>query len=162
MDLDLVTSLTQEGPAFQGNWANFLVNVDQAMYLKNKKDMKKEDILAVLMAGQRFTGTGWTTGRASKKLFDLSGVGIVKSSIDCYRDCWLYAVAMLTGVHLPLVELAPDCAEAAFNLVAYLEQPTEGQGHPVTVNDSESESDDDFKFAWDEPTTPAPRELQAL
>ena len=36
MKLDLVTSLTQEGPSFEGAWANFPFNEERAIYLKEK------------------------------------------------------------------------------------------------------------------------------
>ena len=103
---NLVPSLSQEGPQFESNWSQFLFNIDMALRLKEKS---KEDVMAVLTAGGRWNGTGWNTGRASKVLWDLSGVGI-----DHYRDCWLYAVALMCQVELPQVELPTDVAEAAF------------------------------------------------
>jgi hypothetical protein len=165
MELDAVASLTQDGPHFEQSWGHFLFNVDAAMNLK-KSVRPKEEVLGILLAGARYQGTGWTTGRASKALYDLSGVGIVKPAIEPYRDCWLYALALLTGVDLPTVDLPADCAEAAFSMVSYLEsKDQQDQGTPDAPCEVVEESDDsdaELRFAWDEPATPIPKELQAL
>ena len=80
MDEDnLLAALTTAGPEFDQHWASFMFNMDQAKKLREKD---KEDILKVLAAGARYTGAGWSTGRASKALYDLSGVGIVKGQIE--------------------------------------------------------------------------------
>ena len=149
MDEDnLVASLTQEGPQFEASWSKFLFNVPEALKLREKE---KELVLQVLQAGQRYLGTGWTTGKASKTLFDLSGVAIVRAQINAYRDCWLYAVALLAGVDLPQVELAPEVAEAAFSLVGYADHPEQATP-PHPTESADGESDEELVFPWDEPT----------
>ena len=96
---NLVASLSLgEGPQWETNWSHFFFNIDMALRLKEKS---KEEVMAVLTAGGRWNGAGWNTGRASKVLWDLSGVGIVRSQIDHYRNCWLYAVALMCQVELP-------------------------------------------------------------
>ena len=86
---------------------------------------------------------------------------MVKASIDNYRNTWLYSVALLTDTELPLLELGADCAEAAFSLVGYLEHTTGEEPEPVKEDDSESDTEE-YRFSWDTPTVPAPRELMAL
>jgi hypothetical protein len=154
---NIVEALIGEGPAFEHAWSTFLFNVPMALKLREKE---KEMVLQILTAGQRYAGTGWTTGRASQTLFQLSGVAIVRGQIDGYRDCWLYAVAMLPCVDLPSVELAPEVAHAAFSLVNYQEQPEE---EPQTYGQPEAdESDEEVSFDWDEPTVQLPKPLAAL
>ena len=158
MDEDnLVASLTAEGPKFEVNWMEFLFNVPKALQLKEKD---KESVLQVLAAGQRYTGSGWTTGRASRTLYESSGVAIVKASIDSYRDVWLYAVALITGVDLPVIKLAREVAEAAFALIHYLEEEPQAEAQ---VQEVETDEDSDtMQFPWDEATTPLPKALAAL
>ena len=166
MDPDLVTSLTQDGPQFEANWATFLFNVDQAMYLKErrmKEEIKDDDIMNIVLAGQRYTGSGWSTGRASRRLHELSGIGVIKGTIQGYRDCWLYSLALLVELDLPQVELSAELGQAAFSLVGWIqhaEQHPEEQEAPVNLDDSSEE--EDFKFAWDTPSVPCPKELLAL
>jgi len=157
MDIDLVASLTQEGPHFENKWSTFMFNVEEAMQLKKST---KEQIMAVMQAGSKYQGTGWSTGKASKKLYDLSGVAIVKAKIDSYRDCWLYTVSLLTGVDLPTVELPQDCAGAAFAILTQIEgRQREEPGSPTSLSDNEEEI---LTFDWDEKEEQLPRELQAL
>ena len=163
MDEDLVASLTAVGPQFEATWMKFLFNVPQAMRMKT--NATQDQVLAVLLAGQKWNGGGLSTGRASKALYDLSGVGIVKSAIEPYRDCWLYSIALMAGVDFPTVDLPPEVAEAAFNLVAYLEHDEEPRGQPVPAPRPEADSDEESEeptFDWDEKSNPLPRELQSL
>ena len=102
MDTDLVTSLTQEGVTFEANWASFMFNMDQAQQLKMAT---AEQVLAVLQAGAGFQGSGWSTGRASRVLYELTGTALVKAHIEPYRDVWLYALALMCGVNLPNLEM---------------------------------------------------------
>ena len=160
----LIQSLTQEGPNFEANWALFLFNLEMALKLKKKT---KEEVMAVLQAGSQWTGTGWNTGRASKVLWDLSGVAIVRSQITHYRDCWLFALALLCKVELPMVELPQEVAGAAFSLVGYVEHPQgqEGQQHDQQDQQLEIDSDDteeEMAFPWDAPAVDLPEALAAL
>ena len=94
MDVDPVPSLTQEGPEFEAKWGNFMFNLPEALQLQKATP---EEILAVLKAGSRFQGTGWSTGKASKTLFQISKVALVKGTFQPYRDVWLYALALICG-----------------------------------------------------------------
>ena len=55
-----------------------------------------EQIVEILLAGSRVTGSGWSTGKASRALYQLSGVALVKPTIVPYRDLWLFAIALIT------------------------------------------------------------------
>ena len=166
MDLDLVPALTQEGTSFESHWSSFLFNIPQALMLKTKA--KEEEIKAVLSAGAGFQGTGWTTGRASKTLFEVSGKALVKAGIEAYRNVWLYSLSLLCGVDLPKLELDQAEAEAAFGIVSRLEE----DGHhaaskpssPTSYSgdDSDSEEEEQHHFDWDEPAWPLAPHLQAL
>ena len=70
-EMDLVASLTTEGPQFEESWAKFMFNMDESQRLRAAN---QDEILLVLQAGSKCMGTGWTTGKASKALFQLSGV----------------------------------------------------------------------------------------
>ena len=165
MDLDIVTSLTEDGPQFEGKWCNFLFNTEAALYLREKKakaELKDEDIVAILAAGQRYTGSGWSTVRASRRLFELSGVGVIKGTIQRYRDCWLYSRALLTDIDLPQVELEAELAAAAFSLVGWLEHPEEPAQEPTAPVSVEDDSEEEYRFIWDTPTVTCPKELLVL
>ena len=120
--------------------------------------------MEMLQAGSTNLGGGWTTGRASKRLYELSGVGIVRPQIEPYRDTWLYALALLFDVDLPTVNLPAECAEAAFALAHAVEHPEGEQdpGQQVTGEDMDSDTDETPKFAWDEVETELPKELLEL
>ena len=105
VEKDLIAKLTSEGAEFETTWTSFMFNMVQAQKLKKAKT---EDILNVLRAGLRFKGTGWTTGKASKALWQISGCAMVKSAIDPYRDVWLFAIALMADVDLPILELSQD------------------------------------------------------
>jgi hypothetical protein len=94
----------------------------------------------------------------------LSHVAVIKATITGYRDAWLYALALLSDIDVPQVELEAELAAAAFSLVSWLEHPEEQAQHhhttPVSVDDTDSE--DEYRFSWDTPTVPCPKELLAL
>ena len=157
---DWAAALTTQGASFQADWSRFMFNIEAMVQLRSAS---KDKIMEVLQAGSAYLGGGWTTGKASKALYELSGVAIVRPQIEPYRDCWLYALALLFNVDLPTVDLQADCAEAAFALAHYLEHP-EGETHqpegPVEV-DADSDSDTP-QFSWDEPEQELPKELLEL
>ena len=112
-----------------------MFNIDMAMTLKNQKP-PKEKLIEMLTAGSAYLGGGWTTGKASKMLYDLSGVAIVKSQIEPHRDTWLYCLALLLGVDLPTVDLPNDCAEAAFALAHHCDHQAQPAAPTSVPSDS--------------------------
>jgi hypothetical protein len=156
--VDVVGALTTQGDHFQATWSRFMFNIEMAMDLK-KKQVSKEKIIEVLNAGSAYLGQGWSTGKASKRLYELSGVAIVKPQFEPYRDTWLYSLALLLNVDLPPTDLAADCAEAAFALAHLQEHPGDKASPPPNESDSDEE---EVRFGWEEAEQPLPRELQEL
>ena len=48
----------------------------------------------VLQAGLSWTGTGWTTTRASKALFKCVGTALVSCELSNYKKAFLFALAL--------------------------------------------------------------------
>ena len=101
-----------------------------------------------------------------KYFFDLSGVAIVKSSIEPYRDTWLFCLALLLDVELPQLDLPGDCAESAFALANYCTHremhPQEMMAQPAHQPDTEDSDDEPLKFGWEEEEQSIPKELLEL
>jgi hypothetical protein len=118
----------------------------------------------LLKNGQAWVRTGWNTGSASKQLFELVGVPLVSNDFNQYKLAWLYALAMVLGVDVPVLELSDRASDAAFALSGVLsgtaaergarEEPAPAPGGPETPEDVQME--------WDEPSLPLPQELLAL
>ena len=145
--------------------AVFLFNVELAQTLK---DLSAEQAGALLQAGSKWAGSGWSTARAFKQLQATVGVPLVQSSISTYRDSWLFALSLFWDVEVGLLDLPDRGAEAAFALCARL---SEGRGgvpsqEPVTREGREAEEEEDeeaaARFDWDEPLYELPSDLQAL
>jgi hypothetical protein len=137
-----------------------MFNMEQAHLLKQAK---AEEIMAILAAGSKFTGTGWSTGRASKALYEICSKALVKATIEPYVQVWLYALAIITGVDLPAAELPQELAEAAFAIASACEMKENEDGQEdVSNNLVEDEDAADYKFDWDVPEQELPRELMAL
>ena len=83
IDHELISKLTSEGAEFESTWASFMFNMTQVKVLKEKAS--KDDVLQVLAAGTRFSGTGWSTGKASKAFRKLTGCSVVRSTIVLCR-----------------------------------------------------------------------------
>ena len=99
-------------------WSNFLFNIDLA------KRLKQLDALlapAVLQAGVAWTGGGWTTGSASRKLWEVVKIPLVISDFKEYLHIWLFTMAMAWGLDVPTLTLSPPAAEAAFHLLELLQ-----------------------------------------
>ena len=75
--------------------SSFLFNLEG---LSKIKTAAAEQIVALLAAGSRFQGTGWSTGKACKVVRHMTGIGLVKSSIDPYLGLWLFTIALVTDV----------------------------------------------------------------
>ena len=143
-----------DGELFDRSWAEFIFNIKQLDVLRN---CGEDTVQAVVSAGLRYAGAGWTTSRASKELFNLTGVAIVKKEFAVYRDIWLFALCTSAGVDIPSLELAQEQAEAAFAIQCVVE------GRPADQDDSENEGNtEDIRFGWEEEERPLPKEFAAL
>ena len=68
---------TDEGSAA---WALFLLNPDLVSRLSGV--MTPAKATEILEAGQRYDGKGWNTGKASKKVYELTGVALVSNDLS--------------------------------------------------------------------------------
>ena len=59
-----------------------------------------EKASAILATGVKWQGGGWNTSRASKTLYDLTGVPLVTADFTQYRNSYLYALAMFWSVEV--------------------------------------------------------------
>ena len=114
-------SLALIGEENEATWSSFMFNVAQAQSLGQ---LPREDALRLLDFCARYTGSGWTTSRASRALFELTSVPLVASVVSAYRNAWLFALAMLWDIDLN-VDLSDRAAEAAFALVETLQGQNE-------------------------------------
>ena len=69
------------GEENETTWSRFMSNVAQAQSLGQ---LPREDAWRLLCFGARYKGSGWTTSRASRALFELTNVPLVAS--EAYRN----------------------------------------------------------------------------
>ena len=71
----------------------------------------------------------------------------MRPQIVPYRQLWIYAITLIIGVDPPTEELDGECAEAAFALAHYFENPGEPAqqrpGLPQQLQGEEGDSDGD-------------------
>jgi len=146
--MDVVRNLTAEGQLLEVNSASFMFNTED---LDKLKAAAVEQVEKVLQAGLRFTGSGWSPGRARWVLSKLSGCDLKKPTIMPYRNVWLCTVALVTGAELPVRDLPQDCAIVAFDLAARV----------TRCSRQEAKRDSAVRFARRKPTS-LPRELLFL
>ena len=158
MDDSFIHSLVSDGgPQFKASWARFMFNLDLALKVKTSG---LENAMAVLAAGLRYAGQGWTTAKASKVLYELTGVPVVRAQLTVYRDIWLLAMSMICEVEFPAVEMTNEQSEAAFGLVACAEGRTQPDQH--RTENTQDEDEEELTFPWEETEAELPREIQVL
>ena len=148
-----VEDLIGEGARFDSAWADFLFNTKKLTMLKSAS---KATLTQILHAGQRYNGFGWSTSTASRVVYELSSVGIVKPSFDVYRNIWLYCLTMMGELDVGALELSTEQAEAAFGIMSGLEQE---DNNPEEENEEE---EDNLQFPWDRAELELPREAAEL
>ena len=93
--------LSEEVAISETAWSSVFFDVEKsreiAVFLK-EKSARAGDLLA---AGARWSGAGWNTSRASHALHSLTGVPLVSSDLDSYKNAYLYALAILLDVDIP-------------------------------------------------------------
>jgi hypothetical protein len=156
---DLVANLLQPTTGEGAKaWASFFLNVD--LVRQFSEAMPHDTKKAVLDAGVLWDGTGWNTSKASKKLWDVAGVGLVSGDVNQYKDAFVYSLALAWEIEVPQLTLADRCADAAFSLAGlwtgnWMEEDPGEEGDP----NSEPHSEAEVRLAWDEPEVDAPAEL---
>eukprot|EP00667_Euglena_gracilis_P011756 EG_transcript_12027 len=149
-----VNLLLGEGQPFEEGWSKLMFNLEAA---KELRAQPADQIALLLLAGARFTGRGWSTGKASRALYQLSGIPLVRGSFPPYRDIWLMALALIWGVDVPQLDLEPEAAAAAFAIASQAEQ------HDTEEPQQEEEGEEEeTKFSWDQPEVTTPKELTEL
>ena len=77
-----------EEPEGAKAWGEFLFNIPAAREFVAK--VSKEAVSLVLSQGQKWNGMGWTTSRASRVVYELTGLPLVSSKVEEYRDAFLF------------------------------------------------------------------------
>ena len=98
-------------------WRSFLFNVEQARRVRDALE-DKTAAAQLIGAGRSYSGTGWTTSKAAKALYETTEVAVVSSKFADYRDIWLYTLVNVLGIEIPELDLDPKLAEASFALSA--------------------------------------------
>ena len=106
---------------FHAAWSTFFLNE----LLVRQAVAEADQVVAaeVLKAGSNWNGSGWNTGRASKRLHDLVEVPLVTSNFTEYQNSFLYALALLWGIEVPTLELSDRAAQASFALARKFGDP---------------------------------------
>ena len=99
-------------------WAEFLFNIPLARSFLTH--VPKDTTTACLNQGIKWGGLGWTTSRASRVVYELTGVPLVTSRVEDYRDAFLFAIAMAKEVEINVLHLSDRASEAAYQLCAIL------------------------------------------
>ena len=156
---------------FEESWSWFFVNVSGVQ--KVTELLTPDTSLQLLAAGQNWQGTNWNTSKASKVLYTLTGVPIVKAAWPEYRNAFLYALSLHLEVEILEQELTDRVADAAFTLAQVFSGQVDwaaasGPGYSgsapgddaVFSAESLAQSEDDgVQIAWDEPLRDLPLEL---
>ena len=102
-------------------WGEFLFNIPAAREFVAQ--VSKEAVSLALSQGQKWNGMGWTTSRASRVVYELTGVPLVSSKVEEYRDAFLFALAMTTNVEVLGLDLGDRASEVAYYLCGLIANP---------------------------------------
>jgi hypothetical protein len=120
MSQQQLQDLLGQGDVFDKSWKELMFALPKVVALK-AFIQDADTARALLDAGARYQGAGWCTSQASKALYMASGVAIVKPDFQHYKHAFLFAMAIVLEVEIPLLELDGKEAEAAYALVQALE-----------------------------------------
>ena len=146
----IVDKLTAGDPE---TWSQFLFNIDIA---KQIKTIEKDVGLAILASGVNWSGAGWTTGSASKRLWDLLKIPLVVTDFTEYLHLWLFTLSMAWEIEVPALTLSPPAADAAFHLLELLTDV------PEKMEADHTEDVPPEGLAWEDHPEDLPAELQYL
>ena len=152
-----------QGEGFDEAWSQLFFNLDLVRHLKT--DVTESDTANQLItAGASWDGAGWTTSRASLKVFGLTGVTVVKKEFQEYRNSFLFALCMLLDIEVPVLELSESAAEAAFAFVGLLAArgTTEGRAQDSAKDEPMAEAEEDHSLEWDEQCVLLPPDLLTI
>ena len=164
---------------FEAAWNTFFLDVTRVQALPGL--LSAEDARSLITAGQRWSGSGWNTSKASKAIYALTGVPLVKAAWVDYRNAFLYALSLLLEVDVQELDLGDKVAEAAFTMLNVF--TGEATGAVVSAQDYSAgypgsspgpgvpfyppgavteESEEEVQLSWDQPKVPLPVELSYI
>ena len=138
--------------------------------------LNQETSRQLLTAGQQWQGTAWNTSKASKVLYSLTGVPIVRGVWQEYRNAFLYALSLYLEVEILELDLSDRVADVAFSLAQVFSSPvgsaedwypggfgsTPAGGTFLPSDTAEPSEEDEVQISWDEPQQDLPLELAYL
>ena len=110
----LQTLSNTNNDAFQAAWTDFFYCVEGVQQVLQESD--KSSIQALINAGGTWAGGGWTTTSASKRLHDLTGIALISSDFKDYLHGFLFSLALVTGLEVPMLNLEAKAGDEAFAL----------------------------------------------
>ena len=113
----------------------------------------------IVFSGANFSGAGWTTGRAIKLLYELTGVAMVTGKLLDNLNSWLFAIYFYWSLDIQTADLGDRVAEAAFGLVGFMQESGVEEDMPEEESGSESDA---VVFPWDQPANHPPKDLKEL
>ena len=166
--------------AFETTWSTFFLDVNKVRSLAGK--ITATETAAIISAGQRWSGAGWNTSRASKALYNLTAVPLVKAEWRDYRNAFLYALSLYLEVEVQELDLGDKVAEAAFALLSVFTggaddasgavgmmtdwQPDVLGSNPaggfVFGPSATEEPEEEVQLSWDQPKVALPVELSYI
>ena len=87
---------------------------------KQISNIDKNMAPALLGAGVAWTGGGWTTGYARKKLWETVKIPLVVQYFKEYLHVWLFTLALYWGIEVPALTLSGPAADASLQLLELL------------------------------------------
>ena len=178
-----------QDPAFTTSWTSFLFNVDAARSLRALDKISAEAVVAALA---QWSGDGWTTSSASKKIYEVTGVPLVTADWLVYRSAWAYTLCLLWEIPVGELSLPDRAAEVSFTLLDIINNAVQETGAsvlPLTSRptpfepaksgaqrdvemhalaggggeeDEEEDDEEVLEFPWDKHVEPLRPELQQL
>ena len=138
-------------------WKEWLYNVTET---KLWGPVEPGMAAAILQAGARWTGAGWNTSSASKRLWVITKLALVSSEFGEYLQAWLYACALWWTIEIPELQLSPKAVEAGFALLSLL--TSESPDLPIRPEGGAREEveQEEGHLPWEPELLELPRELQ--
>ena len=141
---------------FQDAWKKFfydVLQVQQVLAEASSPAAMKE----LITSGLQWTGGGWTTTSASRRLYELTGVALVSHEFADYLGGFLFSLALATGVEIPSVHLESKAADAAFALTGlWSKEPETAMNVDQQASLNQEKEGQAEVFSWDEWEEPMP------
>ena len=116
----------------------------------------QDALKAVVEGGLKFSGTGWTSSKASRCLYELTGIGLVEAYFQGYLELWLITLCLSREIDVLSKELSSEQSDATFALVHALD------GDYEEAQNEKEASDGELQMLWDDPSLPLLKEIQEV